>query len=226
MTRPLACPLSPDLVQLIADQRLDGLLTWTRSGLHHAMHAEHSPDLNAPWHARTAERRGAAPGYQPTTVTPRSGKVTFDVPQVCDGRLYPQVLEPRLQNACARGRWPPFSEKGGHRHALHGTTGRQRGRLSRSDGAGERQAPSRDGRGSRGINGPTRWDDDASRARHAGDCLRPARQRLRLWGLPPGHRGRLHPSVGRPDYRELGRLRDARGRLGPSRVRAHLCDWG
>jgi hypothetical protein len=113
MTRPLACPLSPDLVQLIADQRLDGLLTWTRSGLHHAMHAEHSPDLNAPWHACTAERRGAAPGYQPTTVTPRSGKVTFDVPQVYDGRLYPQVLEPRLQNACARGRWPPFSEKGG-----------------------------------------------------------------------------------------------------------------
>jgi len=98
MTRPSDCTLSPDLVQLIADQGLDALPELIRIVIHHAMNAERSQYLNAELHERTAERRGYANGYKPKTVTTRIGKVTFDVPQVRDSSFYPQALEKGLRS--------------------------------------------------------------------------------------------------------------------------------
>jgi transposase-like protein len=98
MTRQSDCTLSPDLVQLIADQGLDVLPELIRIVLNHAMQAERSQYLNAKLHERTAERRGYANGYKPKTVTTRIGKVTFDVPQVRDSSFYPQALEKGLRS--------------------------------------------------------------------------------------------------------------------------------
>jgi len=98
MTRPSDCTLSPDLVQLIADQGLDALPELIRIVIHYAMNAERSQYLNAELHERTAERRGDANGYKPKTMTTRMGKVTFDVPQVRDSSFYPQALEKGLRS--------------------------------------------------------------------------------------------------------------------------------
>lgn len=98
MTRQSDCTLSPDLVQLIADQGLDALPELIRIVINHAMNAERSQYLNAELHERTAERRGYANGYKPKTVTTRIGKVTFDVPQVRDGSFYPQALVKGLRS--------------------------------------------------------------------------------------------------------------------------------
>ncbi len=98
MTRQHDCTLSPDLVQLIADQGLDALPELIRIVINHAMQAERSQYLNAELHERTAERRGYAYGYKPKTVTTRMGKVTFAVPQVRDGSFYPQALEKGLRS--------------------------------------------------------------------------------------------------------------------------------
>lgn len=98
MTRQHDCTLSPDLVQLIADQGLDAVPELIRIVINHAMQAERSRYLNAELHERTAERRGYANGYKPKTVTTRIGNVTFDVPQVRDGSFYPQALEKGLRS--------------------------------------------------------------------------------------------------------------------------------
>ena len=98
MTRPSDGTLSPDLVQLIADQGLDAVPELIRILINHAMQAERSQYLNAELRERTAERRGYANGYKPKTVTTRIGKVTFDVPQVRDSSFYPQALEKGLRS--------------------------------------------------------------------------------------------------------------------------------
>lgn len=98
MTRQNDCTLSPDLVQLIADQGLDVLPELIRIVMNHAMQAERSQYLNAELHERTTERRGYANGYKPKTVTTRIGKVTFDVPQVRDSSFYPQALVKGLRS--------------------------------------------------------------------------------------------------------------------------------
>jgi putative transposase len=120
MTRQSDCTLSPDLVQLIADQGLDALPKMIRIVINHAMQAERSHYLNAEVHERTAERRGYANGSKPKTVTTRMGQATFAVPQVRDSSFYPQVLEKGLRSeraltlalaemyvqASRRARWP------------------------------------------------------------------------------------------------------------------------
>jgi len=98
MTRQSDCTLSPDLVQLIADQGLDALPKMIRIVINHAMQAERSHYLNAEVHERTAERRGYANGSKPKTVTTRMGQATFAVPQVRDSSFYPQVLEKGLRS--------------------------------------------------------------------------------------------------------------------------------
>lgn len=98
MTRQHDCTLSPDLVQLIADQGVDVLPELIRIVMNHAMQAERSQHLNAEWYERTTKRRGSANGSKPKTVTTRIGPVTFDVPQVRDSSLYPQALEKGLRS--------------------------------------------------------------------------------------------------------------------------------
>jgi putative transposase len=98
MTRTSDCTLSPELVELLADQGLDALPELIRVIINAAMQAERQRHLNAAPYERTPERRGYANGYKPKTVTTRVGPVTFDVPQVRDGSFYPSALEKGLRS--------------------------------------------------------------------------------------------------------------------------------
>lgn len=98
MTRSPDCTLSPELVELLADQGLDALPELLRVIINAAMQAERQRHLNAGLYERTPERRGYANGYKPKTVTTRVGPVTFDVPQVRDGSFYPNALEKGLRS--------------------------------------------------------------------------------------------------------------------------------
>ncbi|MEN9936968.1 MAG: hypothetical protein RLZZ387_3547 [Chloroflexota bacterium] len=98
MTRSPDCTLSPELVELLADQGLDALPELLRVIINAAMQSERQRHLNAGLYERTPERRGYANGYKPKTVTTRVGPVTFDVPQVRDGSFYPNALEKGLRS--------------------------------------------------------------------------------------------------------------------------------
>ncbi len=98
MTRQSDCTLSDTLVELIAEQGFDALPELIRSMMNAAMQAERQHYLQAAPYERTSERRGYANGFKPKTVTTRVGQVTFDVPQVRDGRFYPQALEKGLRS--------------------------------------------------------------------------------------------------------------------------------
>lgn len=98
MTRLPDCTLSPDILDLIAEQGLDALPELMRIVINHAMQAERHQHLQAAPYERTASRQGYANGYKPKTVTTRVGPITFDIPQVRDGSFYPQALEKGLRS--------------------------------------------------------------------------------------------------------------------------------
>jgi transposase-like protein len=98
MTRHSDCTLSPELLDLIAEQGLDALPELLRIMINHAMQAERQQYLGAAPYERSETRQGYANGYKPKTVTTRVGQITFDVPQVRDGSFYPQALEKGLRS--------------------------------------------------------------------------------------------------------------------------------
>jgi putative transposase len=98
MTRLPDCTLSPDLLDLIADQGLEALPELMRSLINQAMLSECHQHLQAAPYERSASRQGYATGYKPKTVTTRVGPITFDVPQVRDGSFYPTALEKGLRS--------------------------------------------------------------------------------------------------------------------------------
>lgn len=98
MTRPPDCTLSPELLELIAEQGLDALPELMRIVINHAMLAERQQHLQAAPYERTTSRQGYANGYKPKTVTTRVGPITFEVPQVRDGSFYPHALEKGLRS--------------------------------------------------------------------------------------------------------------------------------
>jgi putative transposase len=98
MTRLSDCTLSPDLLDLIADQGLDALPELMRIVINQAMLSERQQHLQAAPYERSASRQGYANGYKPKTVTTRVGPITFDVPQVRDGSFYPAALEKGLRS--------------------------------------------------------------------------------------------------------------------------------
>lgn len=98
MTRPPDCTLSPDLLELIAEQGLDALPELMRVVINHAMQAERQQHLQAAPYERTANRQGYANGYKPKTLTTRLGQISFEVPQVRDGSFYPHALEKGLRS--------------------------------------------------------------------------------------------------------------------------------
>jgi putative transposase len=98
MTRLPDCTLSPDLLDLIADQGLDALPELMRIVINQAMLSERHQHLQAAPYERSASRQGYANGYKPKTVTTGVGPITFDVPQVRDGSFYPTALEKGLRS--------------------------------------------------------------------------------------------------------------------------------
>ncbi len=98
MTRHPDCTLSPELLDLIAEQGLDAIPELLRIMINHAMQAERQQYLQAAPYERSETRQGYANGYKPKTVTTRVGQITFDVPQVRDGSFYPQALEKGLRS--------------------------------------------------------------------------------------------------------------------------------
>lgn len=98
MTRPSDCTLSPELLELIAEQGLDALPELMRVVINHAMLAERQQHLGAAPYERSVNRQGYANATKPKTVTTRVGSLTFDVPQVRDGSFYPQALEKGLRS--------------------------------------------------------------------------------------------------------------------------------
>jgi len=98
MTRHSDCTLSPELLDLIAEQGLDAIPELLRIMINHAMQAERQQYLGAAPYERSETRQGYANGYKPKTVTTRVGQITFDVPQVRDGSFYPQALEKGLRS--------------------------------------------------------------------------------------------------------------------------------
>jgi len=98
MTREVDSSLSPDLVELIIEQGLEGLPELIRIVVNAAMQAERQQYLGAEPYERTPQRRGQANGYKPKQVRTRVGPISFAVPQVRDGGFYPQALEKGLRS--------------------------------------------------------------------------------------------------------------------------------
>src|SRR5690349_406126 len=98
MSRPRDCTLSPELVELIAEQGLEALPEVIRVVINAAMQAERQQHLQAAPYERTTARQGYANGYKPKTVATRVGAITFAVPQVRDGSFYPLALEKGLRS--------------------------------------------------------------------------------------------------------------------------------
>ena len=98
MTRKVDSSLTPDLVDLIIEQGLDGLPELIRIVVNAAIQAERQRYLGAEPYERTPQRRGQANGYKPKQVRTRVGPISFAVPQVRDGGFYPQALEKGLRS--------------------------------------------------------------------------------------------------------------------------------
>ncbi len=98
MTRHSDCTLSEQLLDLIADQGLDAMPELIRVIINQAMQAERERYLHAAPYERTQQRRGYANGYKPKTMMTRTGRITFDVPQVREGDFYPSALEKGLRS--------------------------------------------------------------------------------------------------------------------------------
>jgi len=65
------------------------------------MRLERQRHLQAGPYERSDQRRGYANRYKPNTVATRLGKITFDVPQVCESGFYPHALEKGLRSGRA-----------------------------------------------------------------------------------------------------------------------------
>ena len=86
-------------MELPPDAGFDGFAQAFRILLNESMKAERSHTPGADLHQRTHNRKGYANGYKPKTVATRTGKITFDVPQVRDGvDFYPSALEKDLRS--------------------------------------------------------------------------------------------------------------------------------
>jgi len=98
MTHQRDYTLSPNLVEDLMDQGLDGLPELVRILLNTAMQVEREKYLQAGSYERTDHRQGYANGFKPKTVKTRIGDITFAIPQVRDSGFYPSVLEKGLRS--------------------------------------------------------------------------------------------------------------------------------
>src|SRR4030066_2449000 len=91
------------LTNLLAEKGLVAVPELLRVLINNAMQAERSKYLQAEEYERTEDRTGHANGYKLKTVKTRMGEITFSVPQVGEGRVYPTALEKGLRSERALG---------------------------------------------------------------------------------------------------------------------------
>jgi transposase-like protein len=80
------------LLEQIASEGFGFLPELVRIPVNAAMQIERQEHLGAGPYERSPERHGYTNGYKPETVKTRLGDITFDVPQVREGGLYPAGL--------------------------------------------------------------------------------------------------------------------------------------
>lgn len=98
MTHQNDYTFTPNLIEDLLSNRLDGLPELLRVFVNTAMQVEREKYLQASEYERTEQRKGYANGYKPKTVKTRLGEVTFAVPQVREGGFYPSALEKGLRS--------------------------------------------------------------------------------------------------------------------------------
>jgi transposase-like protein len=85
-------------LEQIAADGLEVLPDLIRIVINTAMRAERQQYLKVGPYERSAERQDYANGYKDKTVTTRVGDITFAIPQVRQGRFYPEALEKGLRS--------------------------------------------------------------------------------------------------------------------------------
>ena len=93
MTRENESTVMNEVLELIAEQGLDGMADAYRILLNEAMKAERSAVLGAGAYERSPDRKGYANGFKPKTIGIRSGRLTLAVPQTRGVEFYPSALE-------------------------------------------------------------------------------------------------------------------------------------
>jgi len=98
MTHQNTCTLSPELLEELITNGIEGLPEIFRALLNTAMQVERTKYIQAEEYQRSETRKGHANGYKPKTVKTRIGEITFDIPQVREGGFYPSALEKGLRS--------------------------------------------------------------------------------------------------------------------------------
>ena len=98
MTYQNDCTLPKELLEQIAEQGLDYLPELIRVVVNTAMQAERQQYLGVSPYERSEGRRDQANGFKPKTVRTRVGEIEFAIPQVREGKFYPQALEKGLRS--------------------------------------------------------------------------------------------------------------------------------
>ena len=98
MTHQNDYTFSPDLLEDLMKQGLDGVTELVQIVVNEAMRAEREKYLQASDYERTEVRQGYANGYKPKTVNTRMGEITFAIPQVREGGFYPSSLEKGMRS--------------------------------------------------------------------------------------------------------------------------------
>ena len=90
--------LPAELLEQVQEQGLDVLPELIRVIINAAMQAEREQHINAELYQHTEARSGYANGFKSKTMRTRVGDITFSIPQVREGRFYPQALEKGLRS--------------------------------------------------------------------------------------------------------------------------------
>jgi transposase-like protein len=93
MTRENESTVMSEVLELIAEQGLEGMAQAYRLLLNEAMKVERSAVLGAGPYERTEGRKGYANGFKPKTIQSRSGCFSVEVPQTRGVAFYPSALE-------------------------------------------------------------------------------------------------------------------------------------
>ncbi|MEN6534719.1 MAG: IS256 family transposase [Bryobacteraceae bacterium] len=93
MTRENESNVMSEVLELIAEQGLDGMANAYRILLNEAMKAERAAVLGAGTYERSPDRKGYSNGFKPKTLVTRAGSFTVDVPQTRGVEFYPSALE-------------------------------------------------------------------------------------------------------------------------------------
>ena len=122
--------MTDDLSALLFERGPATMASALATLMNHAMPIEHGQVLMTVSHQRSADRRGYANGFKPTTVNTRFGRIDLRMTRTCDYRgvngrpSYPRSLEqgvrttsgtvlPRANSTSASRSWPMIGSAAG-----------------------------------------------------------------------------------------------------------------